>query len=248
MSADPRPVTPQELRDAEFKTSLRGYDAAQVDVMMQRAAALIERQLTDLDISDVDVESVLRDLMNADLDDVFRGVNRDAVNEMCERVAATIGALRPRADRRNSEPSQHGPNPEIGERRVAPLIGSAVAEVSGERESVRVALGARSYHIVIGESLTADAVIIAKKHGARRVALITHHNVATIAARYAQAFEAEGIPTITLMIGDGETAKSLSTVDALCGQLAQWGLLRGDAIVAVGGGVVGDTAGFAASV
>jgi 3-dehydroquinate synthetase len=49
-------------------------------------------------------------------------------------------------------------------------------------------------------------------------------------------------------IGDGEAAKSLATVEALCGQLARGGLLRGDLVVAFGGGVVGDTAGFAAAV
>ena len=49
-------------------------------------------------------------------------------------------------------------------------------------------------------------------------------------------------------MGDGEDAKSLATVDDLCSRLAAWGLLRDDAVVALGGGVVGDTAGFAAAV
>ena len=49
-------------------------------------------------------------------------------------------------------------------------------------------------------------------------------------------------------MGDGEDAKTLATVDDLCRRFAQWGLLRGDAVVALGGGVVGDTAGFAAAV
>ena len=44
------------------------------------------------------------------------------------------------------------------------------------------------------------------------------------------------------------THKTLATVDDLCRRFAQWGLLRGDAVVALGGGVVGDTAGFAAAV
>jgi 5-deoxy-5-amino-3-dehydroquinate synthase len=48
-------------------------------------------------------------------------------------------------------------------------------------------------------------------------------------------------------MGDGEAAKSLATVESLCRELAAWGLLRGDAVVALGGGVVGDTAGFAAA-
>ena len=46
---------------------------------------------------------------------------------------------------------------------------------------------------------------------------------------------------------DGEEAKTLATVEDLCRRFAAWGLLRGDAVVALGGGVVGDTAGFAAA-
>ena len=46
---------------------------------------------------------------------------------------------------------------------------------------------------------------------------------------------------------DGEEAKTFATVESLCRRFAAWGLLRGDAVVALGGGVVGDTAGFAAA-
>ena len=48
-------------------------------------------------------------------------------------------------------------------------------------------------------------------------------------------------------MGDGEEAKTLATVEDLCRRFAAWGLLRGDAVIALGGGVVGDTAGFAAA-
>ena len=48
-------------------------------------------------------------------------------------------------------------------------------------------------------------------------------------------------------IGHGEEAKTLATVEALCRAWAGWGLTRGDAVVAVGGGVVTDTVGFAAA-
>ena len=54
--------------------------------------------------------------------------------------------------------------------------------------------------------------------------------------------------TSVFTIGDGEAAKTLDTVQELSRGFAQWGLLRRDAVVAFGGGVVGDTAGFAASV
>lgn len=49
-------------------------------------------------------------------------------------------------------------------------------------------------------------------------------------------------------IGEGETSKTLATVEALCSELARWGLTRADCIVAVGGGLVTDVAGFVASV
>ena len=56
-----------------------------------------------------------------------------------------------------------------------------------------------------------------------------------------------GIEHRTFLIGDGEPAKSLTTIEELCRGFAQWGLTRVDCIVAVGGGVVTDVAGFAAS-
>jgi 5-deoxy-5-amino-3-dehydroquinate synthase len=48
-------------------------------------------------------------------------------------------------------------------------------------------------------------------------------------------------------MGDGEQSKSMATVESLCRQFAQWGLTRSDCVVAVGGGIVTDTAGYAAA-
>ncbi len=82
--------------------------------------------------------------------------------------------------------------------------------------------------------------------GRRRVAVVSQ---AAVAERYADALRA-GIdaPTELFLMGDGEGHKSLSTIEELCRGFAAWGLLRGDAVVALGGGVVGVTAGFAAAV
>lgn len=49
-------------------------------------------------------------------------------------------------------------------------------------------------------------------------------------------------------MAEGEQAKSLDTVERLCRELVAWGMTRGGAVVAVGGGVVTDTAGFVAAV
>lgn len=57
-----------------------------------------------------------------------------------------------------------------------------------------------------------------------------------------------GIESRTFLIGEGEAAKSLDTVGTLCSAFADWGLTRNDVVVAVGGGLVTDVAGFAAAV
>jgi 3-dehydroquinate synthase len=85
--------------------------------------------------------------------------------------------------------------------------------------------------------------------GRSRVALVTQGAVATEYAPEAVATLRAADREVELFtIPDGEAAKTLETVETLCRGLARWGLRRGDAIVAVGGGVVGDTAGFAAAV
>jgi 3-dehydroquinate synthase len=79
----------------------------------------------------------------------------------------------------------------------------------------------------------------------RRVAVVSQE---PIASRYAEALLAGiSVPAEVFLMGDGEEAKSLATVEDLCRRFAAWGLLRGDVVVALGGGVVGDTAGFAAA-
>ncbi len=79
----------------------------------------------------------------------------------------------------------------------------------------------------------------------RRVAIVSQ---AAIADLYLDSIRSGLGNSEVFLIGDGEEAKSLSTVETLCRGFAEFGLLRGDVVVALGGGVVGDTAGFAASV
>jgi 3-dehydroquinate synthase len=82
-----------------------------------------------------------------------------------------------------------------------------------------------------------------------RVALVSQADVATQYAPAARtALAREGRAVERFEISDGEEAKTLPTVETLCRGFTRWGLRRGDAVVALGGGVVGDTAGFAAAV
>jgi 3-dehydroquinate synthase len=111
---------------------------------------------------------------------------------------------------------------------------------------VRVDLGARGYDIVVGaEAIDALGAVLT---GRRRVAFVTQSAVPeAIRARVRAALEARGVAHTEFVMGATEDAKTLQTVDDLARGFASWGLHRTDAVIAVGGGVVGDTAGFAAA-
>jgi len=114
-------------------------------------------------------------------------------------------------------------------------------------ERVTVAISGAPYDVIVGEGVLTEAAAVVGDR--RKVAVVSQPGVADWhAPALTTALHAAGAETDVFLIGDGEDAKTLATVETLCSQLARWGLLRDDAIVALGGGVVGDTAGFAAAV
>jgi 3-dehydroquinate synthase len=122
-------------------------------------------------------------------------------------------------------------------------------------ERIGVALPTGGYDVLVGTDVLATAGELladrlrARTDGSRKVAVVSQAGVADFhGPALVAALHAAGADTDVFLIGDGEDAKTLATVDDLCRRLAEWGLLRGDAVVALGGGVVGDTAGFTASV
>ena len=107
---------------------------------------------------------------------------------------------------------------------------------------VPVPLGERAYEVLVGPGVRAALpdVVARVLPRARRVAVVTQAGIPV---------EVDpGIEHRVFTIGDGESSKSLATVEQLCRGFAEWGLTRGDAVVAVGGGIVTDTGGFAAAV
>ncbi len=99
------------------------------------------------------------------------------------------------------------------------------------------------YDVVVGRGALRE--LRALLAGRRRVAVVSQ---AAVADHYAEDACAGAPIAAVFLIGDGEAAKTLSTVERLGRDLSAWGLLRDDVIVALGGGVVGDVAGFAAAV
>jgi 3-dehydroquinate synthase len=115
---------------------------------------------------------------------------------------------------------------------------------------VEVALGARSYDIVIGRGLLASlgARVAALRPGAKTF-IVTDENVARhhLAATEA-SLAAAGIAAGRMIVPVGEASKSFRVFEQVCEAIIAARIERGDLVIALGGGVIGDLAGFAASV
>jgi len=114
---------------------------------------------------------------------------------------------------------------------------------------IKVPLGVRSYTISIGSSLLSRLGQECKRlYLGQRCALITDRNVAPhYGEAAAQSLQASGFEPILVTVPAGETAKSLKVVASCYDQLAAHRLERKSFVIALGGGVVGDLAGFVAA-
>ena len=120
---------------------------------------------------------------------------------------------------------------------------------SGEPIVVPVALGARAYDIVIGRGqLAALGARIGGLRPGAKVAIVTDATVAQhhLAACQA-ALNAAGIESANIVLPPGEGSKSYATFETVCEAIVAARIERGDLVVALGGGVIGDLAGFAAA-
>jgi 3-dehydroquinate synthase len=121
---------------------------------------------------------------------------------------------------------------------------------TGDPTIVNVALGARSYDIVIGRALLASlgARIKALRPGAK-VVIVTDANVARLHLSAAEAALAQAAITASrVIVPAGEASKSYRVLEDVCEAIIAARIERADLVVALGGGVVGDLAGFAAAV
>jgi 3-dehydroquinate synthase len=124
------------------------------------------------------------------------------------------------------------------------------APIRTDPTTVRVALDARSYDIVIGRGLLSSlgARIAALRPGAKAVVVsdenVVRHHLAAAEASLSRA----GIAASRVIVPPGESSKSYRIFEQVCEAVIDSHIERGDLIVALGGGVVGDLAGFVASV
>ena len=114
---------------------------------------------------------------------------------------------------------------------------------------VHVPLGGRAYDIHIGVDDLSPLREVLGRVGRGAVGLVTDSNVAPLyAARVEAELLAAGCRVVTHVMPAGEAGKQLERIGEICGAFLSGGLDRSSVVVALGGGVVGDMAGFAAAV
>jgi 5-deoxy-5-amino-3-dehydroquinate synthase len=104
--------------------------------------------------------------------------------------------------------------------------------------TVEVPLGARTYDVLIGHGARHELAGLLPST-AKRAAVVTQAGIPIDVY--------PGVPVEVFTIGDGESHKSLATIEELCRGFARFGLTRNDVVIGVGGGMVTDVAGFAAA-
>ena len=113
-------------------------------------------------------------------------------------------------------------------------------------QTLKVSLGERSYPIHIGSGLLADSALLERSISAEQVLVVTNETVAPL---YLERLE-KGLQarrTSTLVLPDGEQYKTLDTFSRIVDRLIELRFHRDACVVALGGGVVGDVAGYAAA-
>jgi len=118
------------------------------------------------------------------------------------------------------------------------------------RQTVRVALDERSYDVIIGPALLDELPGLAtERFGATRFAIVTDEHVAkSHLGPLSEALAQRGLLRTSVILPAGEQTKSFDQLRFLSETLLSGGVERRDVVIALGGGVIGDLAGFAAAV
>lgn len=115
---------------------------------------------------------------------------------------------------------------------------------------INVLTAGQSYDVIVGASLLGQSgALISEKLKGRVCAIISDDNVATLFAEAVQqSLTSAGIRNVLIALAPGEKSKTMGEAEAICSRMAEAGLDRSSFVVALGGGMVGDLAGFVAAI
>lgn len=115
---------------------------------------------------------------------------------------------------------------------------------------IRVSAGDKVYEVIVGSGLLGESgELIGEKLRGRTCAVISDENVA---ARFAdtvfQSLKSAGREPVLIAIPPGEESKTMERAEAICARMIEAGLDRSSFVIALGGGMIGDLAGFVAAI
>jgi 3-dehydroquinate synthase len=113
-------------------------------------------------------------------------------------------------------------------------------------QELKIDLGARSYPIFIGDGLLSRADLLTRYTTGGALAVVTNSTIAPLYLKSVKEALA-GRRVIDVIVPDGEAFKTLATVERILDALAGGRVNRDGTVIALGGGVIGDMAGFAAA-
>ena len=117
-----------------------------------------------------------------------------------------------------------------------------------QRRTLNVELGSRSYPIVIGTGILADTHIVAPHLASKRVVVVTNETLAPLyLAPLQDSLRESGVEVIVITLPDGEQYKTWETLNRIYDAMLAQRCDRTTTVIALGGGVIGDVAGFAAA-
>ncbi len=121
---------------------------------------------------------------------------------------------------------------------------------NAEPTSIRVELAGRAYDILIGENLLSNAsTYLAPVLARPRIVIITDKTVSSLhLAPLRASLDGAGIQNDVIVVSPGEATKNFTQLQGILNRLLDLRVERKDTILALGGGVVGDLAGFAAAI
>lgn len=121
---------------------------------------------------------------------------------------------------------------------------------SASSHIVSIDLGARSYVVEVGHGLLEQTgCVVASRCTGTKVAVVTDSNVGPLyAERVINSLQAAGKTPTLITVPAGEASKSMEQAESILDQMAAAGLDRKSMLVALGGGVIGDLAGFVAAI
>lgn len=197
-----------------------------------------------------DLPVLMRRVMKRDTRPLLREGNPEATMRKLIEARYPIYAEADMTVESRDEPHDLAVNEIVNRLATSAAVPTGPVQPPSPSRSVRIELGDRSYDVLIASGLLADTgALIKSRLGAVKCGIVTDDNVARHhLATLEDSLKSEGLFAGSIVMTPGEGTKSFRDLATLSERLLELGLERGDLVVPLGGGVIGDLAGFAAGI